>query len=223
MKLAVVSPVFNEGGRAVETIKKIRQTVDWLIVVVDDGSREGEGRALREELKSLQNVLLLCHEINLGKGAAIKTGVEAAFEHGAEAVVLIDSDGQHNVASLPVFARKLAENDIVFGYRVLDGQVPWVRRMGNIWASWLIRWLFGIKKRDLLSGYLAFSKKVYPKIEWQSRRYGIETEMAAKIGREKLPFSEIKIDTIYVDKYKGVTMLDAIKILCQLPFWYFRK
>ncbi|MCK9273417.1 hypothetical protein M0P65_07820, partial [Candidatus Gracilibacteria bacterium] len=54
-------------------------------------------------------------------------------------------------------------------------------------------------------------------------RYGIETEMAIKVGKNNIPFKEIRIDTIYIDKYKGVTVLDALKILTQIPFWYFQK
>ena len=101
--------------------------------------------------------------------------------------------------------------------------MPLIRKWGNILAANMVKILFNINKKDLLSGYLGFRKEVYPMIEWSSNRYGIETEMATKIGKNHLAFSEIKIDTIYIDKYKGVTILDALKVLVQIPFWYFAK
>ena len=111
----------------------------------------------------------------------------------------------------------------MFGYRELDSNSPWIRRYGNIFAGFLVSFLFNIKRKDLLCGFLGFRKEVYKKIVWKSSRYGIETEMATKVGRNKIPFSEIKIDTIYIDKYKGVTIFDAFKILGKIPFWYFEK
>jgi hypothetical protein len=51
----------------------------------------------------------------------------------------------------------------------------------------------------------------------------VETEVATKVGREKLEFTEILVDTIYVDKYKGVSLIDAIKILMQIPIWLIEK
>ena len=83
--------------------------------------------------------------------------------------------------------------------------------------------MFNIKRKDLLCGFLGFRKEVYRQIKWKSCRYGIETEMATKVGRNKIPFSEVKIDTIYIDKYKVVTIFDAFKILGKIPLWYFEK
>ena len=83
--------------------------------------------------------------------------------------------------------------------------------------------VFNIKRKDLLCGFLGFSKSIYKNIEWGSCRYGIETEMATKVGKNKIPFSEVKVDTIYIDKYKGVSIIDAVKVLMQIPFWYFSK
>jgi hypothetical protein len=153
----------------------------------------------------------------------MKTGVRVAWKLGADAVVFIDADGQHNPKYLPKFIKSLKKYPIVFGYRELNKESPWIRRNGNKFAGWLIKVLFNIQRKDLLCGFLGFRKEVYKKIKWNSDRYGIETEMATKVGRNKIPFSEIKIDTIYIDKYKGVTIFDAFKILGKIPFWYFEK
>lgn len=224
MKVFVVVPVYNEEYRAVETIKKIFSNVkDIGVIVVDDGSSDNSFKEIKEEFKHDNRVKAVRHLINLGKGAAMKTGAKIAWKMEADAVIFIDADGQHNPKYLPKFIEELNKFPIVFGYRELDKKSPWIRRNGNKFAGWLIGLLFNIKRKDLLCGYLGFKREVYKKIVWKSTRYGIETEMATKVGKNNIPFFEIKIDTIYIDKYKGVTVFDAIKILTKIPFWFFEK
>lgn len=224
MKLYIVVPVYNEENRAVGTIKKILAIDNSLqVIVVDDGSIDDSLKILKESFKKNKRVIIASHMINLGKGAAMKTGSRISWKLGGEAVVFVDADGQHDPKYLPKFINQLKQYPIVFGYRELNKKSPWIRRNGNKFAGWLIKVLFNIERRDLLCGFLGFRKEVYKKIKWKSNRYGIETEMATKVGRNKIPFSEVKIDTIYIDKYKGVTIFDAFKILSKIPFWYIEK
>ena len=223
IKIAIVVPEYNEGNRLVSTIRGILKASKNVVLVIDDGSTDKSYDLVSKTFKDNKRVVVKKHIVNLGKGAAMKTGVELAWKLGYGAVIFVDADGQHNPEHLKKFEEKLELSPIVFGYRVLDKKVPWIRKWGNILAADLIKIMFNIKKKDLLSGYLGFRKEVYPLIKWSSSRYGIETEMATKIGKNHLSFSEIKIDTIYIDKYKGVTILDALKVLAQIPFWYFAK
>lgn len=223
-KIFIIIPVFNEETRAIETINKIFSSViDINIIVVDDGSFDNSYKEIKDKFSKNKKVTVAKHVINLGKGAAMKTGMKIAWKMGAEAVIFIDADGQHNPKYLPKFIEKLNQYPVVFGYRELNKNSPWIRRNGNKFASWLVGILFSIKRKDLLCGFLGFKKEIYKKIIWKSTRYGIETEMATKVGKNRIPFSEIKIDTIYIDKYKGVTIFDAFKILAKIPFWYFEK
>jgi glycosyltransferase involved in cell wall biosynthesis len=223
MKIIVVVPVYNEESRVVEVIKKILESTGCQIVVVNDGSTDDTRQVLDKFLAKNKRVTLLNHLFNLGKGASVKTGVEKAWILGAEAVVIIDADGQHSPKDLPRFEKALKRYLIVFGYREFDGEVPYIRKLGNIVATNLVGWLWGVRRKDLLSGFIGFRKEIYKQIYWYSRRYGLETEIATKVGRYKIPFKEIKIDTIYLDKYKGVSVVDAIKILGQTPVWFFEK
>jgi glycosyltransferase involved in cell wall biosynthesis len=223
MKTFIVVPVYNEGARAVDTIKSILKNTKNQLIVVDDGSTDTSFRLINTTFKKNVRVSVLRHLVNLGKGAAMKTGIEMAWKKGGEAVIFLDADGQHNPKFIGDFERWLKDYPIVFGYREMNRNMPIVRRWGNKFSIVLVRLLFNVKKKDLLSGYLGFRREVYEDIKWLSPRYGIETEMATKIGRNNIPFKEIKIDTIYIDKYKGVSILDALKILCQIPFWYFSK
>jgi len=224
MKKFVVVPVYNEENRAIKTINKILEIDKNIkVIVVDDGSSDNSLKILEDNFNKDKKVVISSHLINLGKGAAMKTGLKIAWKLGGEAVIFVDADGQHNPKYLPKFIDELQKYPIVFGYRPLDKKSPWIRRNGNKFAGWLVGFLFNVKRKDLLCGFLGFRKEVYKKIKWKSCRYGIETEMATKVGRNKIPFSEVKIDTIYIDKYKGVTIFDAFKILFKIPFWYFNK
>lgn len=223
MKIAVIIPEFNEGQRAVETVKEVLKNADGLIIVVDDGSINNSYELLDNNFKENKRVVVLQHVINLGKGAAMKTGLAMAWNNGAEAVIFVDADGQHSPKHLSEFEKALESNDLVFGYRQLNKEMPFLRKWGNIFAKWVVRILFGVRRKEFLCGYLGFKKSVYKKIKWSSTRYGVETEIATKVAKNKLSYKEIKIDTIYVDKYKGVTMLDAVKVLFKIPWWYISR
>jgi glycosyltransferase involved in cell wall biosynthesis len=223
MKNVIIVPVYNEGPRCIKTIKEILEISKSDIVVVDDGSKDKSLEVLQNEFSNNERVYILSHLINLGKGEAMKTGIKMAWKLGAKAVIFVDADGQHNPEHLPEFEKGLLNYDLVLGYRKLTGEMPFVRRYGNMVAKAILKALFNVNRQEFLCGYIAFRKSVYKKIKWQSSRYGVETEIATKVGRNKLKFLEVEIDTIYIDKYKGVSIFDAMKILTQIPYWYFSK
>lgn len=211
----LVIPAYNERGR----IEKVLETAKRVwpagrIVVVDDGSKK--------PLKGLRGVTLLRHCINLGKGAALTTGIEYAFAQGAKAIVMMDADGQHDPGELKKFTKLLSAGyQVVFGSRRPSLDAPLVRLLGNKFASIYINLLFRIYVADILSGYRALTYRAYQKLKWTSARYGVETEMVARLGkvRNELKFTEFPIETLYIDKYKGVTILDAIRILIDSVWW----
>jgi len=217
MNIYLIIPSYNEGKRLRDTLKRAKKYFpETKTVVVDDGSLS------KERLSPTCRATLLRHQLNLGKGAAMITGADYAFSQGAEAVIFMDADSQHHPKELPQFKKYLEQGyDFVFGSRERGYRTPLVRFLGNRLASIYINLLFGIYVSDILSGYRALTKKAYNLVKWSSVRYGVETEMVARLGqhKEKLPWIEFPIDTIYVDKYKGVTIIDAIKILAQSIWW----
>lgn len=216
MKYFVVIPAYNEEPRIGKVIRQVKKFTKN-IIVVDDGSRDKTSKVAADE-----GVIVVRHRINLGKGVGMKTGIEAAFLKGAEAIVLIDADGQHNPSHITEFISKLEEGfDIVFGSRDLSKGVPLIRLLGNKFGSFLISRVFGIYRRDLLCGFMALKKSTYGKIKWDSPRYGVETEIVARTGKNNLRHGEIPIETIYNDKYKGVTIFDALGVLFNIPKWKF--
>jgi glycosyltransferase involved in cell wall biosynthesis len=218
MKITVVIPLFNEEKHIVKVLKDLAP-YKLAVVVVDDGSTDNS--KLKIINLKLKDTTLLEHKINLGKGAAMKTGAEYAFSHGAEAVIFMDSDAQHSPEDLVKFVRKLEEkkNGVIFGSRNLNLGAPLVRYLGNKIASVLVGSFFGIYVSDILCGFRAITKSAYEKMEWESSGYGVETEMVIRTGKAKVKFCEVPIETIYLNDVKGVTLLDAFGIFGDVIKW----
>lgn len=214
MKIYIVVPAYNEGKRIGKVLKELKAQ-RLPVIVVDDGSKDN---TYKEALKS--KYLVLKHRINLGKGAAMKTGAMAAFKLGADAVIFMDSDGQHKVEDLPNFTKALnTKTDIVFGSRNLGLKMPFVRFAGNKVASVFVNILFGIYVSDLVCGFRAITKKAFSKIMWESTGYGVETEMVIRTAKSGLIHCEVPVKTVYYDQYKGVSIMDAFDILFSVLRW----
>ncbi len=108
-KGSIVVPLFNESGRVVNTIREILRRSKHLVIAVDDGSADDSLVLLRKSFANNRRVVIFGHVINLGKGAAMKTGAEAAWKMGCDWVIFIDADGQHDPKHLPVFEAELKE------------------------------------------------------------------------------------------------------------------
>jgi glycosyltransferase involved in cell wall biosynthesis len=215
MDITVVVPAYNEEERIGEVLKDLKQS-GQPVIVVDDGSSDKTREVARKH-----KVTTLHHSVNLGKGAAMKTGAEAAFRQGADAVIFMDSDGQHKAEDLPHFIDALEKDkfDVVFGSRNLSHGVPFVRYMGNKMASLLVSFLFGIYVSDLICGFRGLSKRAFKKLSWESTGYAVETEMVIKTGKYGLKHCEVPVETVYLDNVKGVTILDAFNIFFDVIRW----
>ena len=209
----IVIPAYNEGQRIGKVIEEVKKYVKN-VIVVDDGSKDNT----YEEAKK-REVTILKHIVNLGKGAAQKTGCDYAIRQGAKTIIVMDADGQHLPKEIPKFETALKGKDIVFGYRRFTKKMPGILRFGNRTISKIVTILFNMKLRDTQNGYRAFTANAYKKIRWKSGDYSMESEMIAKAGKHHLKYSEVPIETIYHDKYKGTTIIDGIKIVLNMIMW----
>lgn len=220
-KAFVILSLYNEEKHLLKTLRDLSKT-KINVICVDDGSTDKSASIIKTFLKKYKNFVLLQHPVNLGKGSAMKTGAEYAFQHkNADFIIFMDSDGQHSVDDIPKFMNKLESGnyDIVFGSRKFDNGAPFVRHFGNKIASLLARLLFGIRLSDAICGFRALTKTAYKKIKWESAGYGVEIEMVARVGKWKMRYLEIPVKTVYIDAVKGVTLLDAFGILFQVIKW----
>lgn len=218
MNIFIIVPFFNEEKHIVSLVKELA-AYNLPIVLVDDGSTDSSNRKLQESKN--RRIQILTHKVNLGKGAAMKTGAEYAFIKGADAVIFMDGDNQHKAEDINKFIDALETNkfDGIFGARNFNYGVPLIRYLGNKVVSMLLRFLFGIYVSDVLCGFKALTKKAYAVVCWESIGYGVETEIIARFGKNKLKFIEVPIDAIYHDKVKGVTILDAFGIMGEIVKW----
>ncbi len=212
-KTFAIIPAYKEEKHISKVIKKTKKFCKN-IIVVDDGSDDKTHESAEKE-----KVFVLRHIVNLGKGAALKTGAEYAIKKGAEVLIFLDADGQHKPEDIPRFLKALENADIVFGSRELNKKMPFVLKFGNWFIYQVNKLLFKINITDTQSGYRAMTVKAYKRIRWKSNNYSVESEMIANAGREKLKYEEIKIHTIYSDNYKGTTVMDGIKIVLNMIWW----
>lgn len=227
----LIIPVYNEDryiGKFLRELVKIAVNLPQIkqIIIVDDGSTDKtklliKNYELKINKKLKDKIVTISHKKNLGKGAAMTTGMKFALKRNSDCIIFMDGDGQHDPKYLPKFVSSLRRHSLVFGYRILGPEAPYIRKLGNVIARFVFRHFFHIARKDLLCGFMAMHRTIYKSITWHSRGYGVEAEISALTGRKKLPFHEIKINTVYHEKYKGVTLWDAFIILLKIPFWYF--
>jgi glycosyltransferase involved in cell wall biosynthesis len=218
MRIFIVIPLFNEEKHIVKVLNDLSPH-KLPVVVVDDGSTDQSVQKLKNS--RTQELQLLQHKINLGKGAAMKTGADYAFANGADAVIFIDSDGQHDMADLPKFIEALSSEkfEIVFGTRNYGYGVPLVRYLGNKFASVVMAAFFKIYISDVVCGFRGMTDEAYKKLKWESSGYGVEAEIVARLGKNRLKYCEVPVNTIYLNKVKGVTILDAFGIFGEIIKW----
>jgi len=212
-KTWIIIPANNEEKNIAEVVKKSKKFSEN-VVVVDDGSDDKTS-----DIAKKKGAVVLKHIVNLGKGAALKTGCDYALKQGAENIVVLDADGQHDPKEIPNFVKALNKADIVFGYRRLNKKMPLILRFGNWFIFFVTKFLFRLKIVDTQCGYRAFNADVYKKIKWNSTDYSMESEIIANAGKTHLKYSQIPIETIYSDKYKGTTIFDGIRIVLNMVWW----
>jgi glycosyltransferase involved in cell wall biosynthesis len=217
MKTTLVLPAFNEEQYIAELVEQGRNFVDE-VIVVDDCSRD---QTYKRAVES--GALVLHHRINLGKACALKTGCEAAVLLNSDIIALMDSDGQHKPSDLPRFFQemKLKRADIVIGSRSQEKKSPAVRFYGNKLLAHLVVFLHGVHVTDIQSGFRVFRSEIFPSLKWVSSNYHADAEMTVRIGKKKLTYSEIPIESIYLDKHKGMTPIDGIALAVNIIKWKF--
>ncbi len=211
----VIIPAYNEAKNIGQVLNNTLKHISvHQIIVVDDGSKD-DTTAIAQK----HGVTALRHNVNLGKGAALKTGCDYAITHHATNIVVMDADGQHDPAQIPAFLNLLKTNDIIFGKRKITKNMPFIFRFGNTFINLVLRVLYGVKIEDSQCGYRSFRASVYPKIRWHVTDYFMETEMIVNAGKAKLTHTQYPIETIYGDRYKGTTVIDGVKIVLKMIAW----
>lgn len=202
-RVPVVIPSYDPDEKLTRTVSELIAEGFSDVIVIDDGSREDTKKFFPAES---ENVTVLCHEVNRGKGAGLKTAFNYILEHRPDAIgcVTADGDGQHRPADVAACAREmLAHPDsIVLGARDFKRpDVPARSRFGNNFTSRTFRLLFGMKLADTQTGLRAFPRSTLPTmLTARGNRYEFETNMLIVMKRRCIPYREVTIETVYIDE-----------------------
>ena len=158
--VSVIFPVYQEEttleqclGDAVRVLKE--GGVDFEIIAVDDGSKDRSLQVLRDLQQSLPHLKVVHHLYNRGYGSALRTGIRVAR---GEIVLLMDADGQHLAADIPLLLEHLPPYDLVIGYRTANYRGRWYRNFGNRVFNAFSSWLAKFEIKDLTSGFRAMRR-----------------------------------------------------------------
>lgn len=200
--ICVVLPAFNEEQVIGEVIEGIKKHGYRHIIVVDDASLDKTG----ETAALIAGVTVLTHKINRGKGAATKTGIEAAKLRSAAVIVTMDADGQHDPGDINRLVQPIRNGkcEVTLGTRLTNTAGMPARKILANQIGNLITWLlYGLWVTDSQSGMRAYSKKAAELIETKADRYEYESEVIREIKNKKLRFLEVPIRTIYTEYSMG--------------------
>ncbi len=199
MKFLVLIPALNAEKSIGDIIRGCLRVTENA-VLVDDGSSDRTGEVAREAGASV-----LRHEVNRGKGAALKTGFAYALEKGFEGVVTLDADGQHLPGEIPklVAARESTGADLIIGSREhLFDQMLVRRRLANRFSAWSIAKTSGTGVTDSQSGFRFYSADLLRSVTLKSNGFDMESEVIVRAGRGGFRVIVVPIELGFID---GVT------------------
>jgi glycosyltransferase involved in cell wall biosynthesis len=195
-RIAVLIPAYDAAASLRGVIEGIKGYVPS-ITVVDDGSTDATAEVARAT-----GVQVLRHQINRGKGVALRTGFWFLLHEGYEAIITMDADGQHDPSYIPLFIRACEEGrgDIIIGSRAGEFHaMSWMRRFWNRLGVKAVSKLIGTPLTDTQSGYRLIKAEVLQGLPLRAAGYEIELELLIKACKRGHRVVEIPVTTHFID------------------------
>lgn len=211
MRVSVVIPCYNEQKTIREILSRVTHAPVNIaeVIVVDDASRDGSYRILKELAAADPVLRVFRHEVNQGKGAALRTGFQQAT---GDIVIVQDADLEYDPMEYPRLLKPILDDkaDVVFGSRFMGGdahRVVFFRHMlGNRFLTFISNCFTNINLTDMETCYKVFRREVLQKITIEENRFGFEPEITAKVARLGVRIYEVGIS------YYGRTYFEGKKI-----------
>ena len=209
MKISVVMPVYNEIGTVEEIVARVQAvSLEKEIIIVDDFSTDGTRERLEKIDQIHENVKVLYHDHNQGKGAALRKGFQSAT---GDVVIIQDADLEYDPKEYPVLLESILDGraDVVYGSRFLGGPhrvLFFWHYLGNKFLTLLSNALTNLNLTDMETCYKVFKREILEDMNLKSNRFGFEPEFTVKIARKNLRIYEVPIS------YSGRTYAEGKKI-----------
>jgi glycosyltransferase involved in cell wall biosynthesis len=219
MQIAALIPAYNPPAFLVELAKGLANSKFAAIIVVNDGSRDHSDQIFKE-IEQIEKITLLKHAVNMGKGAALKTGLNHIYCNFSEysGVIVIDADGQHLVEDALKVADTLIDNPLclVMGVRNFDRNVPLRSRIGNRLTGFLFRVLTGTHLVDTQTGLRGIPRSFIPVLlKINASGYEFELDMLLACKYTGRPMIQQPIHTVYIEDNRSShfnPIVDSMKI-----------
>lgn len=209
MKLSVVMPVFNEVRTIEKIVARVRSApFEKEIVIIDDHSTDGTIELLRKIATEYDNVKVIYHDYNRGKGAALRTGFAQV---SGDVIIIQDADLEYDPREYPQMLQPILDGraDVVYGSRFLGGPhrvLLFWHYVGNQFLTLLSNMMSNLNLTDMETCYKAFRREVLAGLELKSNRFGFEPEFTMKVAKRKFRIYEVPIS------YSGRTYEEGKKI-----------
>jgi glycosyltransferase involved in cell wall biosynthesis len=210
MKLSVVIPCYNERETILKIVEAVRNSPydNKEIIIIDDCSTDGTKDLLRTEIAPLV-AKILYHDVNQGKGAALRTGIKAAT---GDIVIIQDADLEYDPNEYALLVEPIIQDkaDVVFGSRFMGGRPHRVlyfwHSVGNGLLTLLSNMFTNLNITDMETCYKVFRREIIQGIEIEENRFGFEPEITAKLAKTGCRIYEVGIS------YYGRTYCEGKKI-----------
>lgn len=203
--VTIIVPSYNPDEKLEEVVKGLVQGGFDDILVVNDGSKE-ECLSHFDEVSKYKEVTLIVHEVNKGKGRAMKTAFTYVLENRPDSigVITVDGDNQHTVKDIRYMAERMEEDpdSVYIGCRIFkDKKIPWRSRFGNNTTSNIFTYILRIPITDTQTGLRGTPRKYLQNlIDTKGERYEFETEMFFTLKEKNIPYKETTIETVYIEE-----------------------